>query len=72
MSHAQRLNALKSVYDSNPSGNLSNYIVLNFGKNISGYSGKHQYYANNGCASFRMCTHSQDMVIYLFRTKFII
>ena len=50
------------MYDSNPSGNLSNYIVLNFGKNISGYSGKHQYYANNGCASFfnpnNNCSHN--------------
>lgn len=62
MTHSQRLSALKSVYDLNPTGYLSNYIVLNFGRNISGYFGRNQYFASNGCAEFsnpdNYCSHN--------------
>ena len=87
MSESERLNALKHVYDINPTGYLSEYIVLNFGSNLSGYSGSSQYFVCNGCAEFgdqnEFCYHNsigyshdsryQDRTIYkVFNTNHLV
>lgn len=63
MSHLQRLNTLKTIYDMNPTGPLGNYVVLNFGKELTGYSGNNQYFVQNGCVAFGNpdynCNHNQ-------------
>ena len=63
MSHLQRLNTLKTIYDMNPTGPLGNYVVLNFGKELAGYSGNNQYFVQNGCVAFGNpdynCNHNQ-------------